>query len=240
MPQTIPQFERPLLRMGSIAFLVGLVIFVVSTMFHASREDPANHPLVFAEYANSDPWIAAHIGQFAGGMLAFAGGFVALYRLLVQSELGTASALARLGLVVAIVAASTLVILQAVDGIALKRAVDSWAAAPAEEKAVAFRVAEGIRWIEIGINSIFRILRGTVAVIFGVALVKSTLLSRWIGWLGVFAGAITIAAGVEVAYVGFESSYAGLDAVSSIIYFIWVGILGVYMWRKTMAKMITR
>ena len=241
MPQTIPQFERPLLRMGSMAFLVGLVIFVVSTMFHASRENPANHPLVFAEYANSDPWIAAHIGQFAGGMLAFAGGFVALYRLLAQSESGTASALAGLGFAVAIVAASTLAILQAVDGIALKRAVYSWAdAAPAQEKAITFRVAEGIRWIEIGINSIFRILQGTVAVIFGIAIVKSTLLSRWIGGVGVFAGAITIAAGVEVAYVGFESSYAGLDAVSSIIYFIWVGILGVYMWRKTMAKMITK
>ena len=239
MSQTTPQFERPLLRMGSIAFLAGLTIFVVSTMFHASREDPINHPLVFVEYADSDPWIAAHLGQFAGGMLAFAGGFVALYRLLVRSESGTASALAWLGFAVAIVAASTLAILQAVDGIALKRAVDSWADAPAEEKAITFRVAEGIRWTEIGINSIFRILQGTVAVIFGIAIVKSTLLSRWIGGVGVFAGAVIIIAGVEVAYVGFASSYAGVDAVSAIIYFIWVGILGVYMLRKTMAKMIT-
>ena len=234
MSQTTLQFERALLRMGSIAFLAGLIIFVVSTMFHASREDPTNHPLVFAEYADSDPWIAAHIGQFVGGMLAFSGGFVALYRLLVRSESGTASALAWLGFVVAIVAASTLAILQAVDGIALKRAVDSWADAPAaEEKATTFRVAEGIRWTEIGINSIFRILQGTVAVIFGVAIVKSTLLSRWIGGVGVFAGAVTIIAGVEVAYVGFASSYGGVDAVSAIIYFIWVGILGVYMLRKT-------
>jgi hypothetical protein len=209
-------------------------------MFHASRENPANHPLVFAEYANSDLWIAAYIGQFADGMLAFAGGFVSLSRLLVQSESGIASALARLGFAVAIAAASTLSILQAVDGIALKRAVDSWAAAPAQEKAAAFRVAEGIRWMEIGINSIVRILQGTVAIIFGVTIVKSNLLSKWIGGVGVFAGTVTIAAGVEVAYVGFESSHAGLDAVSLIIYFIWVGILGVYMWRKTMAKMITR
>jgi hypothetical protein len=56
----------------------------------------------------------------------------------------------------------------------------------------------------------------------------------------VFAGAVTIIAGVEVAYVGFASSYAGVDAVSSIIYFIWMGILGVYMLRKTMSKMNTR
>jgi uncharacterized membrane protein len=100
MPQTALQFERPLLRMGSIAFLAGLVIVVVSTMFHASREDPANHPLVFAEYADSDPWIAAHIGQFAGGIVVFAGGFVFLYRLLAQSESSMAG-LARVGFAVA-------------------------------------------------------------------------------------------------------------------------------------------
>jgi hypothetical protein len=93
--------------------------------------------------------------------------------------------LAWLGFAVAIMTASAIAILQAVDGIALKMAVDSWAAAPAEEKAITFRVAEGIRWIEYGTNSIFRILQGTVAVIFGVAIVKSMLLSRWIGGAGV-------------------------------------------------------
>ena len=91
------QFERPLLQIGPIAFLAGFVIVVVSTMFHASREDPTNHPLVFAEYTDSDTWIAAHIGQFAGGIVVFAGGFVFLYHLLAQSESSTA-ALTRVGL----------------------------------------------------------------------------------------------------------------------------------------------
>ena len=65
--QKIPfQSERPLLRIGSITFLTGLAIFIISSAFHAGREDPTNHLLVFAEYANSPPWIAAHIGQFVG------------------------------------------------------------------------------------------------------------------------------------------------------------------------------
>jgi hypothetical protein len=151
--------------MGSIAFLAGLAIFIISIMFHASREDPTNHQRVFAEYANNGPWIAAHIAQFVGGIVVYAGGFVALYRLLVQSESMIASALAWIGFAVTIIAVSALSILQAVDGIALKRAVDSWAAAPAEEKTAAFRVAEGIRSTEIGTNSIFRIIQGTVAVV---------------------------------------------------------------------------
>lgn len=90
MAQNPPQFQRSLLRVGSIAFLAGMIITVVSTAIHPSTEDPSNHPLVFAEYA-SDSWIAVHIGQFAGVIMVFAGGFVALYRLLVQSEASMAN-----------------------------------------------------------------------------------------------------------------------------------------------------
>src|ERR671911_1929176 len=102
-----------MLRMGSVAFLAGLVIIIVSTLFHASSEDLMDNPVVFAIYAQSNTWIAAHIGQFAGVMLVFAGGFVALHRLLARSESGTASALSWLGLVAAILTASTFTILQA-------------------------------------------------------------------------------------------------------------------------------
>ena len=120
MEQTPPQFHRPLLRIGSIAFLAGVIIVVVSTAIHPSREDPANHLLVFEEYANSDTWIAIHIGQLAGGIMVCAGGFVTLYRLLSQSKSSMASALAWIGLALAIMTASAIAILQAVDGIALK------------------------------------------------------------------------------------------------------------------------
>jgi hypothetical protein len=102
MTQTPPRFRSPLLRIGSIAFLASIIITVVSTAIHPSREDPANHPLVFAEYASDDSWIAIHIGQLAGVIMVFARGFVALYRLLVQSESSMASVLAWIGLPLAI------------------------------------------------------------------------------------------------------------------------------------------
>jgi hypothetical protein len=234
--QAQAQFHRPLLRIGSILFIVGVIIAVVSTAIHPSREDPANHPLVFAEYASDDSWIAVHIGQLAGGIMVFAGGFVALFRFLVQSESSTASILAWIGLALAIMTASAIAVLQAVDGIALKMAVDSWVAAPPEDKAITFRVAEGIRFIEYGTNSIFRILQGLVAIIFGVAIVKSKVLNKWIGGTGVAIGAITIYAGIEVAYFGFGyTNIGGLRGISMIIYFIWVIILGGLMWKKSMS-----
>jgi hypothetical protein len=177
-------------------------------------------------------------------MLVFTGGFVALHRLLTRSESGSASALAWLGFAAAILTASTFTILQAVDGIALKIAVDTWYAIPltadaSEEKAIAFRVAEGLRWTEIGINSINRIMQGAVAIIFGVAIAKSALLNRWIGGFGIFAGAATIIAGVSVAYVGFAPLPIVGD-VATLTSFAWLAILGIFLWRKTMVKTITR
>jgi len=48
------EYERPLLRMGAVAFILGVVIFLISSMFHPSREDPTDHPRVFAEYEQSN------------------------------------------------------------------------------------------------------------------------------------------------------------------------------------------
>ena len=232
MTQNPPQFQRPLLKIGSILFIAGMVIAIVSTVIHPSTEDPSNHSLVFAEYASDDSWIAVHIGQFVGVIMVFAGGFIALYRLLAQSESSMASVLAWMGLALAIMTASAFAVLQAVDGIAQKRAVDSWVAAPTEEKAITFGVAEGIRFVEYGTNSIFRILQGLVAIVFGVAIVKSKLLNKWIGGAGVVIGAATIYAGLEVAYLGF-GGLTTIIGISMIIYFIWVGILGGLMWKKS-------
>jgi hypothetical protein len=66
MGQNSSQFNHLLLRIGSIAFVAGVIIAIISTAIHPSKEDPSNHPLVFAEYASNDSWIAVHIGQFVG------------------------------------------------------------------------------------------------------------------------------------------------------------------------------
>jgi hypothetical protein len=249
MPTDTADLERPMLRMGSIAFIAGLAIALVSTLvFHPTTENLMDNPVVFVLYAEDDLWIASHIGQFAGILLIFAGGFVALHRLIVLSESGgtsAASALAWFGLVTAIITASTFTILQAVDGIALKIAVDTWYAIPPStadagegEKAIAFRVAEGLRWTEWGVQAYYRMLNGVVALIFGVAIVKSTVLGKWIGAVGIAAGVVTLAAGVVVAYVGFSSVRDPVADLSTLIFYPWLVILGIFMWRKTRAKKV--
>ncbi|MDQ3968627.1 MAG: DUF4386 family protein [Thermoproteota archaeon] len=242
MVASTAELERPMLRMGSIAFFAGLAIAVGSTAIHptGTGEELMNNPFIFGVYAEDPLWIASHIGQFAGILLIFAGGFVALHRLLVKSESGTASALAWFGLVAAILTASTFTILQAVDGVALKIAANTWYAIPPgeeeERKAIYLGVAEGLRWTEWGVQAYYRMLSGAVSLIFGVAIVKSIVLSRWIGAVGIAAGVVSIAAGVVVAYVGFSSTRDLVADLSTFIFYPWLVILGIFMWRKTRVK----
>jgi hypothetical protein len=88
--------------------------------------------------------------------MVFVGGFVTIYRLLANSESSIVSLLGLIGLVFTIITASTFAILQAVDGVDLKFAVDSWVTSSVEEeKDLIFRAAEGIRWTEYAVNSVF-------------------------------------------------------------------------------------
>jgi hypothetical protein len=84
-------------------------------------------------------------------------------------------------------------------------------------------------------------LSGAVSLFFGIAIVKSTVLARWIGAVGIAAGAVGMAAGVVVAYVGFSSVRDPVADASTFIFYPWLVILSVFMWRKTREKkMISR
>jgi hypothetical protein len=58
-------------------------------------------------------------------------------------------------------------VLYAVDGVALKQAVDAWASAPAREKATRLASAEVIRWLEWGTNGYWNFMQGLALLLYG-------------------------------------------------------------------------
>ena len=58
---------------------------------------------------------------------------------------------------------ATWAVLQAVDGVTLKQAVDARVAASGTEEATRYADAETVRWIEWGLQSYFRVLLGVPA-----------------------------------------------------------------------------
>jgi hypothetical protein len=130
-------------RIRAVALPLGIILIIVSEYFHPSREDPMDNSAVFMEYAHSDGWTAIHLAQYFGFLLLL-GGLVALYYS-VSAKPGAGAGLAPFGLAAAATTAASFTVLQAVDGIALKRAVDAWASAPADQETAAFAAAEAVR-----------------------------------------------------------------------------------------------
>ena len=160
-------------RIGAIALPLGIILFLVATaIFHPSREDPIDNPAVFMEYAQSDSWIAVHFAQWFAALLLI-GGLVALYySITTKPEAG--AGVARFGFAATVLTGASLTMLQAVDGVALKWAVDTWASAPADQEVAAFSAAAALRWTEYSLQSYSNILLGLTLILYGLAIALGT------------------------------------------------------------------
>jgi hypothetical protein len=224
-------------RLGAVALPLGVIVLVVAEIFHPSREDPMDNAAVFKEYANSDIWTTVHLGEYFGFLLLL-GGLVALYYS-VSTRPGTGAGLAPFGLAAAVTAAASFTVLQAVDGIALKRAVEAWVSAPADQESAAFAAAEAVRWIEMGMNSLSYFLAGLTLFLYGVAIVLGSVYPRWVGLIAVISGVALMYNGVvEVAYEGFVASTIKL--VGFALWALWAFIMAVLMWRNGGRRRISR
>ena len=192
--------DRELLR-SSGALLLGGFLFstVVTVLFHPGGNEDV-HEDIFARYAASGAWEWVHFAQFVG-VLAALGGLIVLH-LVLRSRAPRLSVFAA-GLTVA--TAAVWAVLQAVDGITLKQAVDAWVAADGPDKAVRFADAEIVRWTEWGAQSYFRLLLGAALLLSGAAILTTRVLAGWVGWIAVLAGILSVAVGIDVAYSGLDS-----------------------------------
>jgi len=221
-------------RIGAMMLLLAVIVLVISTELHPAHENPMDNPAVFREYAQSNLWIAVHLGQLLGFLLVIGGLVAVYYSLATRRDAG--AAVARFGLAAALTTGAAFTILQAVDGIALKRAVDAWVSAPPDQQVAAFAAAEAIRWIEIGVNSLAFSLVGLTLLLFGIAMALSNLYPRWVGALGAAAGLANLIRGVGVSYQGFVPSIAALVGLALLA--LWALVMVVLLWRGSTRPVI--
>jgi hypothetical protein len=214
--------DRGALILSGALLLVGFVVNGIQRMIWHPTGAEDDHEAIFREYASSDAWEGTHLAEFVLLLVAFVGLLVLCRALRAQTP--------NLALVAggAIVASSaTWAVLQGVDGVALKQAVDAWVAAPGSEQASRFADAETTRWIEWGLQSYFRVLLGVAFLLLGAAAVISRLIPIWLGMLLLLAGLLSIAIGFSVAYAGLESGFqdvVGIVLQLVVLVFI-VGLL---------------
>ena len=215
-------------RIGAACAVTGSVLLLVGTYLHPMRADPNNAVAAFTEYAADRLWVASHLTQLAGVMLMVAALLILAQRLgarsgTVWSRLAAGGAIASLAITTA---------LQAVDGIALKAMVDSWAVAPAAHKDITFHAALAVRQVEIGLASMSSLLFGLTVVVYGAALLRDRTYSKWVAGIAIVGGVPTAIAGLVMAYTGFSELAMSINMPAGFLLLLWMLSLGVLMWRR--------
>ena len=223
--------DAALLRVGAVAGIAGLLLQIVMGRLHPGHADPNDSRAAFAEYARSDIWTAVHIGQFVGTLL-IAVALLALARTLSRQDGGVA-ALAGVGAVTTVMLATIFAVQMAVDGVALRAAIDTWTGAPAgPAKTSAFQVAEGVRGLEKGLSGFFHLANGITLLALGLAVALGRAYARWLGWTAVVAGLAFLVGGVVTAQTGFSAGAVLVLTPAALLLAVFVVGICVSMWRR--------
>ena len=221
--------HEPDSRIGPIAAILGVGFLYVGTYLHPMSADP-NVPLAaFAEYAADHHWVASHLMQLLG-VLLMAAALVLLSRRMAN---GPAADWAVLGMIGAVASMAVASALQAVDGVALKATVNSWAASPEPGRTAIFQAAFAVRQIEIGLASITGLLFGLTFSIVGIALLVDRRFPRWLGVFAIAGGVPTAIAGTVIAYTGFSGLAMEINMPSNLALLVWMIAWGVYDWTRS-------
>ena len=122
----------------------------------------------------------------------------------------------------------------AVDGVALKQAVNAWATAPDAEKAARFAAAETVRWLEWGTRSYENFTLG-LSVLMAAAVVGRARLPRPIIYVMALAALTHLLQGWLAGVEGFSSAHALAIVVAEILNVVWMTWLLVAAWRMPKA-----
>jgi hypothetical protein len=220
--------DRASLRLSATLLLAGQLLYIVVTRFHPGG--PANdHPAIFAAYAASGTWTAVHLGQFAAVAILLTGLFALFFAL--DAQAGPARWTARFGAVSAAATLALYGVVQAIDGVALKQAVNAWASAPDAEKAARFASAETIRWLEWGMRSYQTIALGLALLLFAAAVARTAWIPRPVGYLMGLSGLAYLVQGWGAGSEGFTPTHDILIVLAWALNLAWMTGLVVVAWR---------
>jgi hypothetical protein len=212
-------FDRTSLRLSGTLLLMGQLLYIVVTLFHAGG-DANNHHAIFATYAANAIWTAVHLGQFVAMAILLAGLFALFFALDVQA--GAARWAGRFGAAMAAVTLALYGVLQAVDGVALKQAVNAWANAPDAEKAARFATAEAIRWLEWGARSYTNFALGLALLLFAAAVVRTAWFPRTVGFLMGLSGLTYLVQGWVAGTEGFSETHTIAIVLAWVLNLAWM------------------
>lgn len=222
--------SRPLLRIGSLSLMAGALLAVTFNLLHPRTAGVADVETVLRMIADSAAWDLIHAALLLGVLLIVAG-LVAVEQS-IEGEPG--AAWARLGRTGALLSGAVYLVLSAVDGRARKVMAESWLHAPPPERPAAFRASEGLEMVNFGLFSVFGVVFfGLTFILFGLAIAKSDVYPRFLGWVGLIGGLVSFFVGSAHLLRGPSVLMTNiLFTVFSLILTAWLLVVGALLWRR--------
>jgi hypothetical protein len=183
--------------------------------------------------ADSAIWVPVHLA-IVFGIVLMVGGLVAIRHSLRE---GLAGELARFGLVAAVIGATVGLVLVILDGVAARQLAQEWKAAAPEARDLALGLVQANETINFALASLFNLVFASATfMLFGLAVAVSDRYPRWLGWVAVAAGTLSMVAGVIQASIGEPSDASRLlTIIGPTLITLWLLNMGILLMRMARA-----
>jgi len=173
-------------------------------------------------------WQVAHI-VIALSFYALMIGMAGIYR---SISSGQAAAWARLGFYIAIAGTTVRSVFLAVEGVGRAAVAEDWEAATGADKDTLFLVFSSLDGVLEGLRSITDIVSGLSFAMLGVAILLSTVYSRWLGWTILVAGGGWIVVGLVIGANGLSDAVNAPFVIVIALTVVWAVAMGVVITRR--------
>ena len=228
---TVFESNKPfILKLGGIFAITGGIIFMIANILHPRAEDIDEYINQVNEVADSDNWVAMHLGFFVGALL-IAFGLYIFGRSLTSDNAVVWSRLAEIPLVIS---TSLVTVLIGLDGMASKAVHDTYAEDPTDTAALSDSIL--IEEIDVALFSMFIIIFfGVTFLLYGLATLSDKEYPRLLGLAAIVLSMASILLGFVQAFNGLSDLVtAMLFPLAASLLNIWVIIIGVLMLRRSM------
>lgn len=226
--------QRHALRIGAVSGILGGILLLVGNIVHpreSGQLDDAESLLDVVSRSNI--WVVDHVVI----MIALALLLGAFYGL-THSIVGEPGAVwARLAWGVAIIGVGLGVAFMLTEVVAMSELADDWANNSGAQKDLALAAGSAIFQLSLTLSvGAVVFLFGATPVLYGVGMLASNQYPSWLGWVGVFFGALAMVSGVVQLFTGVTTGTGlVLTPIGIVMVTLWIIYLGVRMWRKSVA-----
>ena len=213
-------------KLGSAGFFIGASLIVIGVLLAPSTGDISNMQELLKKVGEQEVFAHGYELLLALGFLAVMIGTAGVYK----SITAGGGAWARVGFYFHIIGTALWTVGYSLD-VSVATAAANWLAAPAAGKEAAYGVVAALSATSRGTFPLTIVVNWLAFAFLGIAMVRSTVYPRWLGWVGLIVGMIGVPMGIVMTFTGREVIY-NFFAVLMLLTLLWWLMCGAWVARK--------